>query len=280
MKREQALRRTLRSLSVLGDVVNAMKSLSAHHVRAARTGLADAREYRAGIDSMLAAAGLAQLASNGRPPAVLLVATDLGLCNGYTARLTEAALTKYRQLSAGTFYCVGHRPVGTVQRAGLTVARTYSTVTSTGALPGLLLKLADDVLGDYLDGVFGALHVVSARFDGIGAFTARSTRILPMTPFHSSIRKSATPYASAVHLAETVIREYVYSTVFELLLDALASEHGVRLIATQSAGEWLETRAAGVRAQLASARREASTQEVLDLVAGGRHRRVAKRGTS
>ena len=273
MKREQTLRRKLESFDVLGEVVNAMKSLSAHHVRSARAGLSAARAYRDGIDQAIGSMGIAQVAPPKAAPAVLLIAADLGLCNGYNSRLVETAVEQYRQLAATSFYCIGRRPLTALHRANVPVARTYPTVTSVAGFTRLLLTLADDVLGDYLTGTFGSLYIVSARFDGVGAFTRHSTRVLPVASMNRVHRATATPYASAGHLAETAVREYLYSTLFELLLDALASEHGMRLVATQSAGEWLDARLKDIRRQLASSRRESSTQEVLDVAGGARQRR-------
>ena len=273
MKREHTLRRTLDSLGMLGEAINAMKSLSAHHLRTARAGLSAARAYRDGIDQVIAAAGIAQLAPQDGAPAVLLLAADLGLCDGYNARLVEAALEQRRLLGATQLYCVGRRPLTALRRASVPVARAYPVVTSVGGLTRLILTLADDVLGDYLTGTFSSLHMVSARFDGVGAFTARTTRILPVVSTRPVRRAMATPYADPLHLAQTAVREYVYSTLYELLLDALASEHGMRLIATQSAAEWLDGRVTSLHRQLSNARRESSTQEVLDVAGSARQRR-------
>ena len=273
MRREHTLRRKLESLGMLGEAINAMKSLSAHHLRTARAGLSAARAYRDGIDDLIAAAGIAQIAPKDGTPAVLLLAADLGLCDGYNARLVEAALEQRRRLGATAFYCVGKRPLTALRRASISVARTYPAVASVTGLTRLLLTLADDVFGDYLIGAFSSLHIVSARFDGIGAFTARTTRVLPVVSMRTMKRLAATPYASTRHLAEAAVREYVYSTLYELLLDALAAEHGMRLVATQSAEEWLDTRVSDLQRELASARRESSTQEVLDVAGGARQRR-------
>src|SRR6266498_5717698 len=117
MKREHTLRRKLESLGMLGQAVTAMKSLSAHHLRTARAGLSAARAYRAGIDGAIAAAGIAQIVPKTSAPAVLLLASDLGLCNGYNWQLVETALEKRRQLSATMFYCVGKRPLLALRRA-------------------------------------------------------------------------------------------------------------------------------------------------------------------
>jgi F-type H+-transporting ATPase subunit gamma len=172
------------------------------------------------------------------------------------------------------FYCVGKRPLTALRRANVSVARAYPAVASIRGLTRLLLTLADDVLEDYLTGGFSSLQIVSARFDGVGAFTARTTQILPVASTRTVRRLAATPYSSATRLAEAAVREYLYSTLYELLLDALAAEHGMRLVATESAGEWLDTRVQTLQRQLASARRESSTQEVLDVAGGARQRRT------
>lgn len=273
MTRERTLRRKLDSLRVLGAAVNAMKSLSAHHLRASRAGLTTARTYRDGIDRVIASAGIVQVGSPAAAPAFLLIAADLGLCDGYSSRVTDMALDQHRLLNARRFYCIGRRPLTMLRRLNIEPARIYPTVTSVGGLSRLLLTLADDVLGDYVTGAFSSLHVVSARFDGVGAFTARTTRVLPVASTRPVRRAAATPYADPRHLARTAVREYLYSTLYELLLDALASEHGMRLIATQSAAEWLDGRVKSLQRQLSSARRESSTQEVLDVAGSARQRR-------
>lgn len=271
MKREQTLRRQLASLELLGEAVNAMKSLSAHHLRAARVGLAAARAYRDGIDDLIAAADIAQVPPAIERAAVLLVAADLGLCDGYNARLTETATAERGRLQA-PLYCVGRRPLMAFRRAGIPLVRTYPAVTSVPGLTGLLLTLADDVLGDYLNAAFTALYVVSARFEGVGAFTPVVTRVLPVSPARRVRRAATVRYVTGSYLERNAIREYLYSTMYELLLDALASEHGMRLVATQSAGQWLDERVRQLQRQLSGVRRESSTQEVLEVAAGARQR--------
>ena len=93
-----------------------------------------------------------------------------------------------------------------------------------------------------------------------------------MTPVQKSVPVRPSEYVSEQHLAEIAIREFLYITLFELLLDALASEHGMRLVATESAGEWLEGRISATERQLFAVRREEATQEVLDVASGARRR--------
>jgi ATP synthase len=82
-----------------------------------------------------------------------------------------------------------------------------------------------------------------------------------------------TPYQSGEHLVSVAVREFLYTTLYEILLDSLASEHGMRLLAAESARQWLDETAETTHRQLASSRREATTQEVLDIVAGAKSNR-------
>ena len=272
MKREHALRRQLESLQTLGQAIDAMKSLSAHHLRAARASLESARTYREGVSLALASIGIAQEPPRVRTQGMLLVAADLGLCDGYNTRLVEAALAEARQ-APGPLYCLGQRPLTALRRAGARVERSYAAAPSVDGVTRVLLTLADDVLSEYLRGQFSTLVVVSARFDGVGVFTPVVTHVLPVVPPQTSQPPTATPYVTPSMLARTAVREFLYCTLYELLLDALASEHGARLVATQSAGEWLDERTRALKRKLAAVRQESNTQEVLDVASGARMRR-------
>lgn len=270
MKREQSLRRRLQSQETLFEAVTAMKSLSAHHFRVARAALAAARAYRRGIDTALAAIGLAPPVLRPTPPGLVLIASDLGLCDGYNSRLVQQAEEEHAHLRFGAVYCVGRRPVSLLERAGLAITRLYQAPASVAGLTPLLLRLAQEILGDHLAGRFSSLHVVSARFEGVGAFTPVCTRVWPVPPVprHGAVRPS--DYVSHERLVTVALREFLYIVLFQLLLDALAAEHSTRLIATGSAADWLEARIADTQHQLAATRREASTQELLDIVSGAR----------
>ncbi|MGE0816711.1 MAG: F0F1 ATP synthase subunit gamma [Vicinamibacterales bacterium] len=274
MKRAQTLRRQLAALRLLGEAIDAMRSLSAHHLRRARAGLAPARAYRAGIDRALASTGIMQALPAAHLPATVVLGPDLGLCGGYTEALV-AHVAARRRTAAGPVYCVGRRPEPSLRRAGVEVARRYDGVSSLDGTARLLLTLADDVVADYAGGRFATLDVVSARFDGVGAFTTVTTSVLPVAPHDGGAPAAATPYVRPEVLARTAVREYLYSTLHGLLVDALAAEHGMRLVATQAAGEWLDGEIERLQRQVSRARQAAGTQEVLDVAAAARLRRRA-----
>jgi F-type H+-transporting ATPase subunit gamma len=270
MKRRSELRRLLRSLETLGEAVGAMKSLSAHHFLAARNAVGPARVYREGVDRFLAASGGALAAGDGGA-GLLVVGGELGLCGGYNARVVALGARRRAELGPGPTLVVGRRAAALLARQEVEIGRTYAGPTGVGGITDLLLRLADDVLTTYVVERLASFEIVSSRFVGVAVDRPEPVRLLPL----EAERTAAAPavrYVSARTLASAAVREFLYITLYDLLLDALACEHGARLAATQAAESWLDERADRLRRRLAAARREASTQEVIEIAAGARAR--------
>jgi F-type H+-transporting ATPase subunit gamma len=268
MRHEMALRRRLHTLHTLHDAVAAMRSLSAHHLRGLRQALPAARAYRTEIESVVAAIGLHQPLHGLAPGGLVVIASDLGLCGDYNSRLAQQTLAEHAQGQFGAVYTVGRRVRPVLARAGITPQRHYEAPASLDGLSRLLPHLAQDVLEDYVTARIGALYLVAARFDGIGHFTPVCTRLLPIAPPRVTAPVRRSPYVTPDHLAAVAVREFLYILLYEILLDALAAEYGMRLTATEAALQWIDTTAAHTARQLLASRSETATQEVLEIVAG------------
>jgi len=278
VKREQSLRRRLRSLHTLHDAVGAMRSLSAHHFRLLRKALPEARGYRDQMQQIIAEVGLHQKLHAQAPTGLVVVASDLGLCGDYNSELVRATMRQREEHGPGPLYSVGRRIRGALSRAGIELSQTYDTPASVQALVHVLLALAQDVLADYATERIGRLFVVSARFEGVGRFSPVSALVLPIEPVAASQPVRRSPYVDPSHLASVAVREFLYITLFEILLDALAAEHGMRLLAAESAFDWLDETTDVTQRRLSACRSEAATQELLDIVAGAALRRAETRG--
>lgn len=274
MKRERELERRLRSLSALGEAIGAMKSLAAHHFRESREALEVARAYREGVERILAASD-ARLGAGDGPALLVVVGGELGLSGSYDTRIVDAATARRVELGEGPTFAVGQRAATLLGRRSVEVERTYRAPTSIGGIPARLLPLAENLLTTYAARRLSRLEILSSRFGGVGATTPTSTTLLPLEPRSDEAGLSRARYVAPDHFASVAVREFLYVTLYDLLLDALASEHGARLVATQSAERWLDERTERLRRRLAAARREASTQEVIEIAAGARARGLA-----
>jgi F-type H+-transporting ATPase subunit gamma len=250
-----------------------MRSLSAHHFRLSRKALPTARAYRHEIENALAEIGISQELSLAAPTGLLLIVSDLGLCGDYNTRLVQTLVQEHQRQGEGPLYCIGRRPRAILARYNIKPQRQYKAPASVDGLPGLLLQIAQDMLDDFVRRVIGSLNVVSARFEGAGRFSPVVTRVLPISLSLPAEPLRPTNFQSHHHLTAVAVREFLYTTLHELMLDSLASEHGMRLLAAESARRWLDETSDTVRRQLSASRREATTQEVLDVVAGSRPRR-------
>ena len=270
MKRERDLQIRLRSLETLGEAVAAMKSLSAHHFRESRAALEPAHAYRQGVQRALESSGASLPAGRG-PCGLLVIGAELGFCGGYNSAVVAAAAERRAALGEGPTLCVGHRAATLLDRRAVRVDRSYRGPTSVAGIADILLKVAQDMLNDYLTGGLSGFEVVANRFAGVGTHRSSVATLLPVEvlPTASAPR---TRYADRQHIGAVAVRELLYSEMVDLLLDALAAEHGARLAATQAAEHWLDERSTRLRRHLAAARREASTQEVVEIAAGARAR--------
>lgn len=268
MSRERVLQRRLRTLGTLEEAVVALRSLSAQHFRAARAPLAAVRAYRDDVRGFL---GVLQAASPAQGPAgIVLIAADLGLVGDYTTRLVREALKLREESGAGALVCLGHRAVSPLAKAGVQPVSVQPAPTSVAGLPGLLLPLVDTLLSLRRGGELGSLWLVAARFEGAGEYAPVRVPVLPVAAPADLPTLAASPYCGVDHLRAVVVREYLYVSLYETLLEALASEHGKRLVTAESARSWLEERIGATRRLAAAIRREASTQEVLEIVVAAR----------
>lgn len=272
MKRQQSLQHRLQTLSALQDAVGAMRSLSAHHFRRARQSLQAARTYRSEMDTIVAEIGIHQRPHLDRADGLLVVASDLGLCGDYNSRLAQLAVSEAAKHYSEIVYSLGHRVRGALAKQSIIPTQTYDAPASLEGLSQRLLGLAEDVMDDYTSEKIGSLHVVSASFGGVGHFDVVSTRVLPIDPIAGTSPMGRSRYVNSDYLTGVAVREYLYITLFEILLDALAAEQGMRLMAAESALEWLDGTVVATERRLNIARNEIATQELLDIVAGGRKR--------
>lgn len=274
MRHEVYLRHRLQTLHTLHDAVSAMRSLSAHHFRILRKALPAARDYRTEVDRIIAEIGMEQSPSQKMPGALLVIASDLGLCGNYNSRLARAALDEYNSQGFGPIYSVGRKLRPALARAGLQPQRKYDAPASLDGLSRLLLELAQDLLEDYVSGRIGSLYLLFARFEGVGNFEPICARLLPIEAQQATAPLRRSSYQTLDHMMAVVVREYLEIRLYQALLDAVASEHGMRLTAAESALHWIDSTSERTARRLAASRSEAATQELLDIVAGGRKRQA------
>lgn len=271
MSRERMLQRRLHSLGTLEEAVGALRSLSAQHFRAARAPLAAVRTYRDEVERFLSVLHASDSASDREgPTGIILIAADLGLVGDYTTRLVRESLALRAESGPGPLMCLGRRAVPLLARAGVEPVSVQSAPASVVGLTSLLIPLVDTILSLRRTGELGALWLVAARFEGAGEYNPVRIPVLPVPVPADLPPMASSPYCDTATLRSVIIREYLYVSLYETLLEALASEHGKRLVTAESARSWLDERIGATRRLVTAIRREASTQELLEVIVAAR----------
>ena len=183
--------------------------------------------------------------------AIVLLASDEGLCGAYNSNLYKALLARITELHAEfpgqlaiDVYPAGKKVVSAVNRtAGITSCRR--------------------------DG----FHAKSAP-DELKQFIGERTRALPVSIEATSVAKAparVTPYIyepGSAAIFETVLPLFVNASFIEACLQSRTSEQGARIIAMQTASDNAGKLLDELRIEYNKLRQQGITNELLDIVGG------------
>jgi len=280
------IRKRIASVRSTQQITKAMKMVAAAKLRRAQEEVEGARPYAQKLAELLdtlssRVEGVSHplLAVGSSAPAhVVLLTSDRGLCGGYNSnliKLLEQFLSSDAGRDATVTVCgrrgrdhfkprLGHRLVGAhVNRPG-----------------GMDLELAREVTADascrYQTGEAGSVHLVYSRFHSAISQKAVLERLLPISETgddsgRDQREREQTDYVyepSAATLLERLVPRYVETRVYQAMLDAVASEHGARMTAMDSATRNASEMSDRLTLEMNRARQAMITTELMEIVGG------------
>src|SRR5258705_8201138 len=276
----RALRRRIKSVQNTQQITKAMEMVAAAKLRRAQGRATAARPYAAKISAMLGSlAGAAGdldhplfKAREVKRTALVLVTADRGLCGGYNSTLVRAAEQRLRAGEPGSIQLVlvGRKGRDYFRRRKFPVLATHTPVPAEASLE-FARTLTQDLIARFVAGEIDRVEIMFTEF--ISALR-RQVRVQTFLPVGAAGEPGAA--ASDVIIfepdAESIFAEllprYPTAKLFAAPADALASEHGARMVAMRAA-----RKNAGELIDLLVLRRnrirQASiTKELLEIVGG------------
>ncbi len=276
----RALRRRIKSVQNTQQITKAMEMVAAAKLRRAQGRATAARPYAAKISAMLGSlAGAAGdldhplfKAREVKRTALVLVTADRGLCGGYNSTLVRAAEQRLRAAEPGSIQLVlvGRKGRDYFRRRKFPVLATHTPVPAEASLE-FARTLTQDLIARFVAGEIDRVEIMFTEF--ISALR-RQVRVQTFLPVGAAGEPGAA--ASDVIIfepdAESIFAEllprYATAKLFAALADALASEHGARMIAMgaarKNAGELID-----LLVLRRNRMRQASiTKELLEIVGG------------
>jgi F-type H+-transporting ATPase subunit gamma len=280
------IRKRIASVRSTQQITKAMKMVAAAKLRRAQEEVEGARPYAQKLAELLdtlsgrvEGASHPLLAEGSSAPAhVVVLTSDRGLCGGYNSnliKLIEEFLASDAGRDATVTVCgrrgrdhlkprVGHRLVAAhVNRPG-----------------GMDLELAREVTADascrYQTREAGSVYLVYSRFHSAISQKPVIERLLPIAEAAEAgdpdkREREQTDYVyepSAAVLLESLVPRYIETRVYQAMLDAVASEHGARMTAMDSATRNASEMIDRLTLEMNRARQAMITTELMEIVGG------------
>ncbi len=275
------IRKRINSVKSTQQITKAMQMVAASKLKKAQDSVVQARPYAAKMSEVLAS--LAVRVKPGKHPLLerreekkvelLVITSDRGLCGGFNTNVTKAADIFLNERGAES----GSVLLSVVGRKCRDYYRRRNWEFQTEELnPGTTSfsqaeAIARPVIDRFVEGEIDAVYVAYTDFQSAMTQTVQVKRLLPLEPKPLAEDEFPVEYLyepSEGALLADIIPRYVSTQIFRMLLESIASEHGSRMTAMDSATKNATEMTAKLSLIYNRARQAAITTELMEIVSG------------
>jgi F-type H+-transporting ATPase subunit gamma len=279
MPTEREIIRRVRSVRNIQQVTKAMQTIAASKMRRAQNAVLASRPFEQRLREVLNdLAPYADPQTNpllARRPVeralVVLITTDRGLVGGMNGNVMRAALRHAERQPAASWVAVGRKGIGQLRRLRRSMVAEFSNIGDrpTTRDTGPIGAVAQE---EFLSGRVDEVYLAFTTFVNTLRQTATIRRILPLIPEEEDI--DARPPLQYLFepdpetVLAAVLPRLIELSIYQAILESLASEHSARLVAmrnaTDAAGELIEDLTLAAN----KARQSRITKEMLEIASG------------
>lgn len=276
-------RRRIKSVEATKKITRAMELIAASRIPKATARVEGSKPYTAKLVEVIENVGAAGAGSSHRllerrevsRVGILIVASDRGMAGAYASNVIRLAEQRIAELERADkdvlIYAVGKKAQSYFRYRGYRIERAYLSVTDT---PGYrdARAIANTVMEAYASGRIDALEAFYTRFQSAMTQAPASYEVLPITPPESTLKEGpAVSYEfepSPDEILNRLLPRYVEALIFNMLLEASASEHSARRRAMKAATDNAEELIRNLTVQANRARQAEITTAITEIVGG------------
>ena len=280
----KAIKKRIGSVKNTRQITKAMKMVSAAKLRRAQENVVAARPYAQKIGEVLQRLAQSQdmdihpLLESREPEKALVVhvTSDRGLCGGFNANISKAVdrfmKEKKRDFSEVKVMCVGKKGYEYL-KSRQTIHKTYTGLLSAPSYQ-TAANLAHEIIDGYVAGEYDHVYLAFNAFRSVMSQDITIQQLLPITPpkaVNEAVEDIAPEYIyepSKGALLRELLPKYIEVTVFKAILESVASEHGARMTAMDSASKNATEMIGKLTLQYNRARQAAITKELMEIISG------------
>jgi F-type H+-transporting ATPase subunit gamma len=274
------IRKRISSVKSTQQITKAMQMVAAAKLKKAQDNVVQARPYAGKMSEVMAS--LAVRVKPGKHPLLqrreekkielVVIASDRGLCGGFNTNVMKAADAFIKEKSDAceiTMSVVGRKARDYYRR------RNWEFQTeelNPGAVDfGWAEKISRGIIDRYVEEECDAVYVAYTEFKSAMTQNVKVMRLLPLEPKPLAEGEIPVEYIfepSEGALLADILPRYIYTQVFRMLLESVASEHGSRMTAMDSATNNAIEMTAKLTLLYNRARQAAITTELMEIVSG------------
>ena len=277
-------RRRIKSVEATKKITRAMELIAASRIPRAQARVQGSKPYTAKLIEVIenvsagGAGGTHKLLERRAPRTVglLIVASDRGLAGAYASNIIRMAEIRIHELQKEgmdvLIFAVGKKAQSYFRYRDFQIERAYLGVTDTPGY-GDARAIANQVMGEYAEDRIDALEAFFTKFESALTQVPTHQELLPITPPEMSegeedIRVGYEFEPSPDEILNRLLPRYVEAIIFNMLLEASASEHSARRRAMKAATDNAEELIKTLTVQANRARQEEITTAITEIVGG------------
>jgi F-type H+-transporting ATPase subunit gamma len=205
---------------------------------------------------------------------ILVISSDRGMAGAYASNIIRLAEHRIAELERSgkdvLVYAVGKKAQSYFRYRGYRIEQSYLGVTDT---PGYnnARAVANTIMEAFASRRIDALEAFYTRFMSAMTQGPVSTEVLPITPPAREDEGPAVSYEfepSPEEILDRLLPRYVEAFIFNMLLEASASEHSARRRAMKAATDNAEDLIKNLTVQANRARQAEITTAITEIVGG------------
>jgi len=275
------IRKRIASVKSTQQITKAMQMVAASKLKRAQDSVVAARPYAIKMNEVLAS--LALRTEEGKHPLLqrreeknvelIVITSDRGLCGGFNHNIIKTSEQFFKE-KKGEYENILLNVVGKKVRDYY--RRQQKEFSNEFLNPGNVTfsyaeEIAADVIDRYIEKTTDAVYVVYTEFKSAMTQNVIVQQLLPVEPMTLAEDEVAVEYIyepSEDELLADILPRYIYTQLFRMLLESVASEHGSRMTAMDSATNNAVEMVDKLTLLYNRARQAAITTELMEIVSG------------
>ena len=287
MQTTESLKRRMKSAGDLLSVVKTMKALAAVSIRQYQKAVYSLRDYNMTVEMGLQivlkermGAMLERKTATMKRMGVIVFGSDQGLCGQLNEQISVFMLDYARNAGIKKenrkVLSVGARVADYVEDAGQTVDELLTTPSSTAGITPLVQEIIMIIDEWHFRQNVDHFFLFYNKYESGAIYHPHQVQLLPVNrEWLKEIAKKKWESKSLPifrmdgdQIFSSLIREYLFVSLYRAFAESLASENASRLASMQNAEKNIEEQLQDLHVQFHRTRQMKITEELLDIVAG------------